>query len=42
LPAPKMIKTMTRISINSIHPNDPNIDHSLSLFAPQHHLILLL
>jgi hypothetical protein len=29
-----MIKTMTRISINSIHPNDPNINHSLSLFAP--------
>jgi len=25
---------MIRISTNSIHPNDPNIDYSLSLFAP--------
>jgi hypothetical protein len=29
-----MIKTMTRISTNSIHPNDPNINHSLSFFCP--------
>ena len=28
LPAPKMIKTMIRISTNSIHPNDPNINAS--------------
>jgi hypothetical protein len=28
-----MIKTMIRISIISIHPNDPNINHPLSLFA---------
>ncbi len=34
LPAPKMIKTMIRISIISIHPNDPNINHSLSLYVP--------
>jgi hypothetical protein len=29
-----MIKTMIRISINSIHPNDPNINYSLSLLVP--------
>ena len=34
-PAPKMIKTMTKISISSIHPNDPNITHSLSLLFHQ-------
>src|SRR6185295_13579464 len=34
LPAPKMIKTMIRISTNSIHPNDPNINLSLSLLVP--------
>ncbi len=34
LPAPKMIKTMISISTNSIHPNDPNINHSLSLLVP--------